>query len=156
MSAEKLVHFAAIVLTVISFGPSAAHIFALPNKMGLSQGDHFTVQHIYNGWALFGVVLIVLLLCDLALAVMMRAQGLHFWLACSAAVCVALSLVVFFVWVFPGNQATANWTAAPADWRALRSHWEYGHAASAVLIFASLCALAAAALLSQGVSRHGP
>ena len=156
MSAEKLIHLAAIVLTVISFGPSAAHLFALPNKMGLGQHDYFTVQHIYNGWALFGVVLIPLLAYDITLAVMMRHGGLRFWLTCAASACIAVSLLVFFVWVFPGNQATANWTVAPGNWRALRTNWECGHAASAVLVFASLCALAAAALLSRGGSRYGP
>ena len=130
MSAEKLLHFIAIILTVISFGPSAAHVFALPNKIGMDQADYFTVQGIYRGWALFGALIIPLFFLDVALA--------------------------FFIWVFPGNQATNNWTVAPPDWRARRASWEYGHAVNAAIVFLSLCALTAAALLSRGGSRYGP
>jgi hypothetical protein len=156
VAAEKIVHFIAILLTVVSFGPSAAHLFALPNKIGMDQAGYFTVQGIYRGWALFGAVLIPLLGCDIALAIMMRHEGLRFWLAIAASACIALSLVVFFIWVFPGNQATQNWTVAPADWRALRARWEFGHAVNAVIVFASLCALTPAAFLSRGGSRYGP
>ena len=53
---------------------------------------------------------------------------------------IILSLVVFFIWVFPGNQATANWTEMPDNWEALRRQWEYGHAANAVIVFAALLA----------------
>jgi hypothetical protein len=37
--------------------PSGAHLFALPNKIGLAQDQYFVVQNIYRGWALFGIVL---------------------------------------------------------------------------------------------------
>jgi hypothetical protein len=30
------------------------------------------------------------------------------------------SLSVFFVWVFPANQATMNWTQVPDNWQQLR------------------------------------
>lgn len=156
MSAEKLLHFVAIILTVISFGPSAAHVFALPNKIGMDQADYFTVQGIYRGWALFGALIIPLFFLDVALAFFMRHEGMRFWLVLIAAGCIALSLVAFFIWVFPGNQATNNWTVAPPDWRARRASWEYGHAVNAAIVFLSLCALTAAALLSRGGSRYGP
>jgi hypothetical protein len=48
--------------------------------------------------------------------------------------------VVFFTWTYPANQATADWTVVPDDWRELRRHWEYAHAANAVLTFLALCA----------------
>jgi hypothetical protein len=50
----------------------------------------------------------------------------------SAGLILAVTLVVFFVWTYPANQATANWTAVPADWQALRSQWEFSHTAHAV------------------------
>jgi hypothetical protein len=46
--------------------------------------------------------------------------------------------------VFPGNQATENWTSVPEGWETLRARWEYGHAASAVLTFLALASLACA------------
>ena len=32
-----------------------------------------------------------------------------------------VTLVVFFTWTFPVNQATSNWTIAPHDWETLRA-----------------------------------
>jgi hypothetical protein len=46
--------------------------------------------------------------------------------------------VVFFIWVFPANQATANWTQMPETWQPLRRQWEYGHAVIAVIVFVAL------------------
>ena len=51
-----------------------------------------------------------------------------------------VALAGFFVWTYPANVATANWTEVPAGWEALRTQWEYSHAATAVLIFLALCA----------------
>lgn len=152
----RLVHFFAIVLTAFILAPSAAHLFALPNKIGLDARDYFTVQGIYRGWALFGALIIPALIVDALLAFLLRHDRLRFWLATGAAAGVALSLVVFFIWVFPGNAATSNWTAIPPDWRSLRARWEFGHAASAVIMAAAMCALTAAAFVSHGHSRYGP
>ena len=42
---------------------------------------------------------------------------------------------------YPANQATENWTVVPENWMALRSQWEYSHAAAAVLNLTAFCAL---------------
>jgi hypothetical protein len=44
---------------------------------------------------------------------------------------IAVNLAIF-VWTFPTNQATNNWTVVPKNWNALRIQWEYSHAANAV------------------------
>jgi hypothetical protein len=31
---------------------------------------------------------------------------------------------VFFIWVFPANQATGHWTTIPDNWDVLRRRWE--------------------------------
>jgi len=80
---------------------------------------------------------------------MLRGQGASFWLAAFSFVCIVAALIVFFIWVFPGNQATQNWTVAPDNWQALRTRWEYGHAANSLIIFASLCAVSAAATVAR-------
>jgi hypothetical protein len=49
--------------------------------------------------------------------------------------------VVFWTFTFPANQATDNWTMLPENWMALRTQWEYLHAASAVLNLIALVAL---------------
>ena len=44
----------ALLLTGLILVPSAAHLFELPGKIGLGRDAYFTVQGIYDGWALFG------------------------------------------------------------------------------------------------------
>ena len=45
------------MLTALALVPAGAHLFELPNKIGLDQEPYFIVQGIYRGWALFGIVL---------------------------------------------------------------------------------------------------
>jgi uncharacterized membrane protein len=137
--ALRVAQFLAVVLTALALVPAGAHLFALPNKIFLSQEQYFVVQGIYRGWALFGVVLIGALVVNLVLALMLRRRRGPFWLALAAFICVAGSLAVFFTWTYPANQATSNWTFAPENWRELRTQWEYAHAAGAVLTLIALC-----------------
>src|SRR5215204_4031168 len=37
---------------------------------------------------------------------------------------IVVTLVIFFIWVFPANQATSNWTAIPDGWAELRRYWD--------------------------------
>jgi hypothetical protein len=145
----KGVQFCAIVLTALALVPAGAHFFELPNKIDLSEQDYFVVQGIYRGWALFGVVLIGALIANLALAILVRHQRTPFWLALAAFILVGGTLAIFFTWTFPANQATDNWTVVPADWEALRMHWEYAHATNAVLTFVALCCVTFSALLAR-------
>jgi hypothetical protein len=57
--------------------------------------------------------------------------------------------VIFFIWTYPANQATSNWTVVPADWQQLRTTWEYAHATNAVLTFLALCAVTWSILLTR-------
>ena len=147
--ALKTVQFLAVILTALALVPAGAHFFELPNKIGLPQEQYFTVQNIYRGWALFGVVLFGALAATLALTIMLRAQKVPFWLAGIAFLCIAATLVIFFTWTFPANQATSNWTVAPANWETLRTQWEYAHAANAVLTFIALCAVTLSILTAR-------
>ena len=49
----KPLQFAALVLTALSLIGGGAHLFALPNKIGLPQEQYFIVQAIYRGWFLW-------------------------------------------------------------------------------------------------------
>jgi uncharacterized membrane protein HdeD (DUF308 family) len=118
--------------------PTGAHLFELPRKIGLSEQQYLAVQQIYRGWALFGVVLIAAIVANLAAAVALRRRPERFWSSLLAGLLLALTLLVFFVWTYPANEATANWTAMPADWQALRRQREFSHAVNAVLTFAAL------------------
>ena len=146
----RSVQFLAVVLTALALVPAGAHLFELPNKIGLEQEAYFIVQNIYRGWALFGIVLFGALAANLALAVAVRRQPAPFWLALAAFVLIAATLAIFFTWTYPANQATSNWTVVPDNWRELRTRWEYAHAVNAVLTFLALCAVTLSLLQTRG------
>jgi hypothetical protein len=145
----KLMQFLAVILTALALVPGGAHLFELPNKVGLSQENYFMVQAIYRGWSLFGFVLFGALAASLALAIMLRGQAVPFWLALAAFLCIAATLAIFFTWTFPTNQATSNWTTVPANWTQLRTQWEYSHAVNAVVTFAALCSVTTSVLTAR-------
>jgi heme/copper-type cytochrome/quinol oxidase subunit 1 len=145
----RTAQFVAIVLTALALVPAGAHLFELLNKIGLSQQEYFVVQGIYRGWALFGIVLFGALGANLVLAILARRQRTPFRLALSAFLLVAATLVIFFIWTYPANQATSNWTVVPPNWQELRLQWEYAHATNAVLTFLALCAVTLSALLTR-------
>lgn len=145
----RVLQFLAIVFVALALAPGGAHLFALPNKIGLPQDQYFTVQGIYRGWALLGIVLFGALAACLALTVALGRRRLPFLLALTAFFLVAATLVIFFAWTYPANQATANWTMVPANWAELRAQWEYSHAVNAVLTFLALCAVTLSTLVER-------
>jgi hypothetical protein len=152
----KTLQFLAIMLTALALVPTGAHFFVLPNKIGLPQEAYFTVQAIYRGWALFGLVQMAALAANLSLAITLRDQRWPFWLVVSACIIIVGSLVIFFTWTYPANQATDNWTVVPPNWRELRAQWEYSHTVNAVLTFAALGAVTLAVVLAKPVLSTSP
>jgi hypothetical protein len=147
--ALRQTQFLAILLTALALVPGGAHLAALPNKIALGRTDYFIVQHIYNGWALFGIILIGALVANLTHAFMLSRLGRPRGLATAATLFVAANLAIFFIWTFPVNQVTHNWTSVPVNWSALRFRWEYSHAVNAVVMFAALVCVTLA-VLRQG------
>jgi hypothetical protein len=136
------VQFASLALVALCLGPALAHLLALPNKIGLARDDYFTVQQIYRGWALLGVLIVCALASTLALAWMTRRQApSSFYWVLTSLVCLVLAQAVFWIFTYPANVATSNWTVVPENWQALRVRWEYSHAVGAILTFAALVAL---------------
>src|SRR5262245_6468957 len=148
----KAVIFLAVVLTALALIPYGAHLFSLPNKIGMTREEYFVAQAAYDGWALLGVVLIPAMLVNIVLAVMLRGEA---GFACAVAGCIvmAATLAVFFAFTYPGNAATQNWKVAPIDWAELRYRWEYSHAANAGLIFASFCLIVLASITALAPRR---
>jgi hypothetical protein len=147
--ALKSVQFLAVIVTALALVPAGAHLFELANKIGLAQEQYFLVQQIYRGWALFGIVLFGALAALVALTIMLRRERPALWFALAALVCMAATLVIFFVWIYPANVATNNWTVVPANWSDLRTQWEYAHAVNAVVTFIALCAVVLAVLAGR-------
>lgn len=143
--ATKVLLLASILFTALSLGGGLAHLYAMPNKMGLSRDAYLAAQQIYRGWALLGVVIAAALATTVVLAIRVRHVPRVFPFVVSAATCIVLSLIVFFVFTYPANQATANWTQLPENWQELRHQWEYSHAAGAGLYLLALMCLSVSA-----------
>lgn len=139
----------AFLATLLAVGPALAHAFELPRKMGLSRNDYFTVQQIYAGWNKLAFVLIVQLISLIALAWLSRSNQAMFSAAVVAIICLAAAQFVFWMWTFPANKATNNWTQIPQNWQALRHNWEYSHLCGAIFQFGCATALLVAALTSK-------
>lgn len=135
----RVVQFFAIILAALALVPSAAHLAALPNKIGLLQAEYLVAQGIYRGWAILGTLWVAALAANGLLAVIARTQRGPFCFALMAAFCFAIMFAIFVAWTLPANQATANWTMAPQEWEILRRQWEYSHAANAVIAFLAVC-----------------
>lgn len=139
----------AIPCVFIAILPAGAHLLEAPNKLRLDQADYFTVQQIYAGWALFGIVLFAAIASTLGYVIALHQSGRPYLYALLALLLILLNLGLFFLFTFPTNRATSNWTVAPADWDALRMQWEYSHAVNALVIFAAFFCLLIAALRDQ-------
>jgi hypothetical protein len=141
------VKIAALAFTAHILIPSGAHLFELPAKIDLDRDAYFIVQGIYMGWAAFFLPIVAAIAANgLLFARLRRTRPTKARWALLSAGLILVSLAVFFAFVFPGNQATENWTMQPENWDALRHRWEYGHATNAVLVFAALIATAIAAV----------
>ena len=139
----------AIILTALALIPAGAHLFALPNKIGLAQQDYFVAQSLYSGWALFGIVLISALAANIALSIALHGQGMNSYLAGAAALCMGVTLAIFFTWIYPVNHLTNNWTVVSDNWIALRLQWEIAHAVNGAITFLALCCVTAATIVKK-------
>ena len=145
----RTLQFFAVLFTAVTMAAGWAHLLELPNKMALSHADYLTVQQIYRGWALLGFIVVGALVVTAALALLQRGQGIAFYFAFVAAVCIALGLTVFFLVTFPANTATQNWSVLPPQWETLRRQWEYSHATGAVLYFIALASVTLSIIFSR-------
>lgn len=138
---NKTIYFIALFFVAVALGPALAHLLELPNKINLSREEYLTVQQIYRGWALLGIVVFGALLSTLALTITLRHQRNAFIFALIAFLCIVGTQIVFWTYTYPANQATNNWTMLPENWSDLRRQWEYSHATSAGLNLIALVAM---------------
>jgi hypothetical protein len=152
---QRIAYFCALISVALGLGPSLAHLLELPNKIGLSADAYFTVQAIYRGWAMLAIVVVAALVSTLILAILLRRRRRPMAWALAAFACLVGTQVLFWIFTYPANQATDNWTVVPADWQLLRSQWEYSHAAAAVLNLAAMVALVSSLLSWSGNRAEG-
>ena len=109
---KTLIQLVAIVATALYFVPTGAHLFELPHKMALSPAEYMTVQQIYAGWELFGIVIAIALVATLANALLVRSDRRAFAWSLAAFLALAATQGVFWAFTYPVNVATrfrAGW-----------------------------------------------
>jgi hypothetical protein len=143
---RTLAFFLALLATAVALGGALAHLFELPNKIGLPRDAYFTVQSIYRGWSRLAWVLLVQLVSIVVVIVLYRRQPNVLRLALLALLGLVAAQAIFWVWTYPANVATDNWSRIPENWQELRRRWEYSHAAGAGMQLVAMCALILAAL----------
>src|SRR3954469_12545955 len=52
----RTIQFLAIIVSALALIPAGAHLAALPNKINMPQSAYFSVQGIYYGWAILGLL----------------------------------------------------------------------------------------------------
>lgn len=154
--AAQIVRFFSLLFVGLTLAPGLAHVLQLPNKMSLSGEDYLRVQQLYAGWALLGVVVLGALISTFVLTVLVRARLRQFALACIAFGSVLVTQVIFWMFTFPVNQETHNWTTLPVNWMTLRECWEYSHATAAVFDLIAFIAIVLAVLAAVGHPQDEP
>ena len=151
----KVFYFLALFLASLALGPALAHLLELPNKINLSRADYLTVQQIYRGWALLGIVIFSGLISTFVLTLLLRKQRRPFVFSLIGFLCIVGTQVVFWTYTFPTNQVTSNWTMLPDNWEQLRRQWEYSHATGAVLNLLAVASLIVSLLARKKASEPG-
>jgi hypothetical protein len=144
MDASTLVQFLAVVLTALALVPAMAHVMELPNKLPMTREAYLIVQRVYRGWNLSAFVVIGALIATLVLV--MSVDGAAFLPALIGFLAIVATQVVFWMFTYPVNRLTRNWTRVPDDWQVLRDRWEISHAVSAALNFIAVVSVTVAVL----------
>lgn len=126
-----IIAFLAIIVTGLAVVAPGTHLFELARKIRMSEEQYYTVQIIYLGWWIAGLLLPAAIVVNLIHAFAVGIGTLPAWLAFTAAALLILNLAIFMVWTRPVNTVTRNWTLRLENWRALRRQWEFSHAANA-------------------------
>jgi hypothetical protein len=145
----------AVITVALVLVPTGAHIFELPNKLGLAPQDYLTVQKIYRGWDMFGFVIAAALLATGAHAYFVRANSESLRWSLVAFAGIVATQLLFWALIYPLNELTQNWSVLPSDFESARTQWEYAHAACFALNLMSLAAIILAIQSSRPVFSVG-
>ena len=144
--AYDVIFFIALLATALALGAALAHALELPNKINLAKDEYFVVQQAYRGWNQLGYLLAVELIAMLVVATLSRHEPRVLWPTIIAIVCLIAAQALFWIFTYPANVATNNWTAVPAEWEDVRARWEYSHLAGAAFQIMAMSALIVAVL----------
>ncbi len=130
---KNLITFIAILFTAITLSALMAHLLELRVKINLSKENYQIVQGIYSGWQWLSIFELGAIVLTAIWTIFDRKLKNIFPLLLAALTCFIVSIGVFFIFTFPTNQETSNWTSLPYNWAELRKTWEYSHASRAIL-----------------------
>src|SRR5262249_50376860 len=123
----ETIQFLSLLFAVLAMTTGFAHLLELPSKMSFTGREYLTVQQVYRGWAWLGVIIVGAIVSTLTLMIGVRASPVSFAYAAIAFSAMVGTQVVFWMFTYPVNRVTKNWTFLPYDWPRLRSQWEYSH-----------------------------
>jgi ABC-type uncharacterized transport system permease subunit len=130
-----------MIFVALCLVPAGAHLFALPNKLALSDEDYLLVQGIYRGWWMFAFAVLPAIALTWLHAWAVRTERARFVPALSAALCMLASQAIFWIWTYPASHQTESWTRLTENFATLRTQWEYSHAAAACVVMAAFVCL---------------
>lgn len=126
-----------IMLSALSLGPALGHLLELPAKMSYAGSMWLAVsQTLYASFGTVGATFEVsAVIAAFVLSFLVRKRWPAVGWTLFGAICLTASHAAFWIWLAPVNATIATLTtdALPTDWMALRSQWEYTHAARALL-----------------------
>ena len=100
-----------LALLLFILVPSGAHLLELSGQINLNREAYFTVQQIYAGWAWFAVPIVAAIVANGALSLSEhRRDRVAARAALISSALIVVTLMIFFIWVFPANYATSNWS----------------------------------------------
>jgi hypothetical protein len=146
LRSTNVAFFVALLASALVLGPALAHLFELPNKIDLSRDDYFIAQKAYRGWNQLAWLLLVQVASLVATAYFARMAQRTLIFVLLALVSVVAAQIVFWLFTYPANVATMQWTAPTGNWENLRQQWEYSHAVGAILQLSAFCFLVIAVL----------
>jgi hypothetical protein len=152
--AVNMLRFIVLLLAALSLTMESAHVLELPQKMQYDAQLYAAVNTtLYKYFAVIGgIYQIGSIAAAGLLAWVVRKRGLSFGWTLFGALSLLLAFVVWLAVVAPVNGQISDAVrmapdSVPALWMALRSRWEYGHAAGFVLQLIGLSALIVSVLV---------
>ncbi|TJW42153.1 MAG: hypothetical protein E5W83_22820, partial [Mesorhizobium sp.] len=91
------------IFAALAFVPAGAHFFSMFNKLKLDGASYLAAQRAYDGWSLFGIVVLGALLSTAALAVLLYRSGGAFGLVVLAFICIGATQLAFWTRTFPAK-----------------------------------------------------
>src|SRR5689334_14640837 len=110
-----VLRIATVISVAIYLVPEGAHFFEMFNKSRMSPLDYMTMQRAYDGWAFFGIAIVIAIASTLAHAIAMWDIPVARWLSLGSLALLLGTQVIFWFLIYPMNALTGNWTEMPAN-----------------------------------------